>query len=139
MGRRFAGIHPPRPSSLVPHITITIIITITITTMPPRLQSTEPSKLLPPILRHLQSNPPDAYSAHQKARTTAARLIHSSHEDAAIEVLFGASKELLKVREWGSGCDLACYLVQVYTSAGVEVTPETRGMSSWTVEKWVDR
>jgi golgi to ER traffic protein 4 len=96
-------------------------------TMPPRAHPTDPSKLLPPILRHLQSTPPDAYSAHQKARTTAARLIHSSNEDAAIEVLFGASKELLKVREWGSGCDLGCYLVKVYTEAGVGVTDGSRG------------
>lgn len=38
-----------------------------------------------------------------------------------------SAKELLKVGESGSGCDLACYLVQVYGQADVEVTSESRG------------
>lgn len=95
--------------------------------MPPRALPTDPAKLLPPILRHLESSPPDAYSAHQKARTTAARLVHSGHDDAAVEVLYGASKELMKVKEWGSGCDLAVYMVQVYQGSEVVVTDESRG------------
>lgn len=100
--------------------------------MPPRAQPIDPKKLLPPILRLLtpESGSPDAYSAHQKARTTAARLINSGHNDAAIEVLFGSAKELLKLGEAGSGCDLTVYLLGVYRDAEVEVTSESRGECS---------
>lgn len=96
--------------------------------MPPRAHVTDPAKLLPPILRLLEQIPPDAYSAQQKARTTAARLLASAHYDSAIEVLFGSTKELLKLREWGSGCDLAVYLVQAYEKGEIEVTDESKGM-----------
>lgn len=95
--------------------------------MPPRAQPTDPAKLLPSILRYLESSPPDSYSAHQKARTTAARLVHSGHHDEAIQVLFTSSKELLKVREWGSGSDLGCYLVEVYRTKEVGVDAESKG------------
>ena len=95
--------------------------------MPPRAHVTDPAKLLPPILRLLEQSPPDAYSAQQKARTTAARLLASAHYDSAIEILFGCAKELLKLKEWGSGCDLAVYLVQVYEKAELEVTDESKG------------
>ncbi|KAJ9096483.1 hypothetical protein QFC20_006426 [Naganishia adeliensis] len=96
--------------------------------MPPRAHVTDPAKLLPPILRLLEQIPPDAYSAQQKARTTAARLLASAHYDSTIEVLFGSAKELLKLREWGSGCDLAVYLVQAYEKGEIEVTDESKGM-----------
>ncbi|KAJ9108951.1 hypothetical protein QFC21_000273 [Naganishia friedmannii] len=94
--------------------------------MPPRAHVTDPAKLLPPILRLLEQSPPDAYSAQQKARTTAARLLTSAYYDSAIEVLFGIAKELLKLKEWGSGCDLAVYLVQAYEKGEVEVTAESK-------------
>ena len=100
----------------------------TLDIMPPRAHVTDPAKLLPPILRLLEQSPPDAYSAQQKARTTAARLLASAHYDAAIEILFGSAKELLKLREWGSGCDLAVYLVQAYEKGEIEVTDESKGM-----------
>jgi hypothetical protein len=95
--------------------------------MPPRAHVTDPAKLLPPILRLLEQSPPDAYSAQQKARTTAARLLASTHYDSAIEILFGSAKELLKLKEWGSGCDLAVYLVQAYEKGEIEVTDESKG------------
>ena len=95
--------------------------------MPPRNLPTDPAKLTPPILRFLESSPPDSYSAHQKARTTAARLVHSSHKQEAIEVLFVSAKELLKIQEWGSGTDLGCYLVDVYRSAEVKVDSDSKG------------
>ncbi|KAJ9125435.1 hypothetical protein QFC22_000396 [Naganishia vaughanmartiniae] len=94
--------------------------------MPPRANITDPAKLLPPILRLLEQSPPDAYSAQQKARTTAARLLASAHYDSAIQVLFGSAKELLKLKEWGSGCDLAVYLVQAYERGEVNVTAESK-------------
>ncbi|KAJ9093600.1 hypothetical protein QFC19_008267 [Naganishia cerealis] len=94
--------------------------------MPPRAQVTDPAKLLPPILRLLEQSPPDAYSAQQKARTTAARLLASANYDSAIEVLFSSAKELLKLKEWGSGCDLAVYLVQAYEKGEVEVTADSK-------------
>lgn len=97
--------------------------------MPPRAHVTDPAKLLPPILRLLEQSPPDAYSAHQKARTTAARLLASAHFDSAIEILFGVAKELLKLKEWGSGCDLAVYLVQAYEKGEIKVTGESKGVS----------
>jgi hypothetical protein len=95
--------------------------------MPPRAHVTDPAKLLPPILRLLEQSPPDAYSAQQKARTTAARLLASTHYDSAIEILFGSAKELLKLKEWGCGCDLAVYLVQAYEKGEIEVTDESKG------------
>lgn len=95
--------------------------------MPPRNLPTDPAKLTPPILRYLESSPPDGYSAHQKARTTAARLVHSGHKHEAIQVLFVSAKELLKVKEWGSGTDLGCYLVETYRNAEVKVDSESKG------------
>jgi hypothetical protein len=98
--------------------------------MPPRRPnahtSTDPSVILPSILKLLTSTPPDAYSAHQKARTTAARL-DKSHPEAAIEVLFGVAKELMKLGEWGSAVDLGVYLVSVYEKSQVQVSVESRG------------
>lgn len=97
--------------------------------MPPRTLQTDPAKLLPSILRFISSSPPDAYSAHQKARTTAARLVHAEKYTEAIEILWTTAKELLKLGEAGSGCDLGVYMVQVYIQADVEVTSESRGES----------
>ncbi|KAG7562397.1 hypothetical protein FFLO_02177 [Filobasidium floriforme] len=94
--------------------------------MPPRNLPTDPAKLTPSILRYLESSPPDGYSAHQKARTTAARLVHSGHKQEAIQVLFISAKELLKVQEWGSGTDLGCYMVETYRSAEVQVDSESK-------------
>jgi hypothetical protein len=95
--------------------------------MPPRTLPTDPARLLPPIIRYLEATPPDAYSAHQKARTTAARLVHSGHKQEAIHVLFVSAKELMKVKEWGSGTDLGCYMVEVYKTAEIAVDTESRG------------
>jgi hypothetical protein len=103
--------------------------------MPPRNLPTDPAKLTPPILRFLESSPPDGYSAHQKARTTAARLVHSGHKQEAIQVLFVSAKELLKVQEWGSGTDLGCYLVEVYRNAEVDVDSESKGRC-WCLESF---
>lgn len=99
--------------------------------MPPRRAnahtSTDPTVLLPPLLKLLTATPPDAYSAHQKARTTAARL-DKAHPQAAIEVLFGVAKELMKIGEWGSAVDLGVYLVSVYEKSEVQVSVESRGL-----------
>lgn len=95
--------------------------------MPPRSLPTDPSALLPPILSHLASPTPDGYSAHQKARTTCARLIRSRHYDEAINVLLTTAKELFKCQEWGSGTDLGVYMIEVYRTAKVRVDSESKG------------
>jgi hypothetical protein len=95
--------------------------------MPPRTarsQPTEPSVILPPLLRSVESS---AYAAHQKTRTTAARLVAGGHHAEAAEVLFELAKALLKKEEWGSGVDLGLELVKVWDGAEVECDETTRG------------
>ncbi|THH29428.1 hypothetical protein EUX98_g4772 [Antrodiella citrinella] len=68
-----------------------------------------------------------AYEAHQKARTFAARYAKSSQYDTAIDVLFQSARELLKAGQPGSGTDLTAFLLDVYESKGEIVTDESRG------------
>ncbi|CED83811.1 Uncharacterized conserved protein [Phaffia rhodozyma] len=81
--------------------------------MPPRNQPTNPAEILPSLQSLVQTN---AYSAHQKTRTTAARLSAHGHVDAATEVLFEISKALLKKGEVGSGVDLAVFMINTTES-----------------------
>lgn len=95
--------------------------------MPPRTarsQPTDPATILPALLRSVESSP---YAAHQKSRTTAARLLAGGHQKEAAEVLFELSKALLKKDEWGSGVDLGIELVKVWEGAGVVCDETTRG------------
>lgn len=97
-------------------------------TMPPR--STRPptlDSLLPPILNNLTSTPPNPYSAHQKALTTAARLVSSGHQALAIEICFNAARELLKLGEGGSGSELGVRMVGIMGDSDVEVDEKSRG------------
>jgi hypothetical protein len=90
--------------------------------MPP---NPSPDRALNAILPLISSNQP--YEAHQKARTFASRYTKASQFDTAIEVLFQSGRELLKAGQAGSGTDLGCFLVDVYTSKGVKIDDETRG------------
>ncbi|OXG54285.1 cytoplasmic protein [Cryptococcus neoformans] len=91
--------------------------------MPPRKPQTLQS-LLPPILSLL----PNTYSAHQKALTTTARLLHASppQYDLAIEILFAVAKELLKAGEAGSGSELGVRMITIMGEAGIEVNESSR-------------
>ncbi|WVF68066.1 hypothetical protein IAT40_002829 [Kwoniella sp. CBS 6097] len=91
--------------------------------MPPR-SSRQPTleSLLPPILSLL----PNAYSAHQKALTTTARLVHSNNHALAIEILFNVAKELLKIGEGSSGVELGVRMVGIMGEGGVRVDDKSR-------------
>lgn len=93
-------------------------------TMAPRSIPTETAVILPPLLSLVQSN---AYSAHQKTRTTSARLISHGHPDEAIAVLFEVAKALLKTGETGSGVDLSTAMLAAYDGKAEQVTDESRG------------
>ncbi|KAG8948376.1 hypothetical protein FRC03_000731 [Tulasnella sp. 419] len=69
----------------------------------------------------------DAYSAHQKARTFAARYLKAKNYAVAVQVLFESAKELLKAGQQGSGTDLGGYLVDAYEASGEKITEESRG------------
>ena len=97
-------------------------------TMPPR--STRPptlEALLPPILNLLQPPLPNAYSAHQKALTTTARLNASGHQAIAIEILSAVAKELFKLGEAGSGAELGVRMLDIMKDSEVEVNDASRG------------
>jgi len=91
--------------------------------MPPKAH--DPQTLLAQILPLI---PTSAYSAHQKARTTYSRLVKSRppQYDVAIEVLFVAARELMKVKEFGSGSDLTGLLLDCYEKSGVGVDETSR-------------
>lgn len=96
--------------------------------MPPR--STRPPSLetlLPPILNNLTSTPPNPYSAHQKALTTAARLVSAGNHNLAIEICFHTARELLKLGEGGSGSELGVRMVGIMGDGEVEVDDKSRG------------
>ena len=89
------------------------------------------TKALNAILPLISSG--QAYEAHQKARTFAARYAKSpaaGSKDTAIDVLFQSSRELLKAGQMGSGVDLGAYLLEVYDIKGETVNAESRGMLS---------
>ncbi|WVN89758.1 uncharacterized protein L203_104988 [Cryptococcus depauperatus CBS 7841] len=91
--------------------------------MPPRRAQTLDT-LLPPILALL----PNTYSAHQKALTTTARLLHTNppQYSLAIEILFAVSKELLKGGEGGSGTELGVKMVDAMREGKVEIDEKSR-------------
>lgn len=66
------------------------------------------------------------YDLHQKLRTKAVRLLKKKDYTQAIQVLYDGSKQLLEQKEQGSGCDLACYMLTVYTQSEVKVNDESR-------------
>ncbi|BEI79580.1 hypothetical protein CcaverHIS002_0101090 [Cutaneotrichosporon cavernicola] len=82
--------------------------------------------LLPPILALIEQDPPNAYSAHQKALTTTARLVQSGHGPLAIEILSAAARELLKRREAASGSELGVRMIEIMVEVGVDVSDASR-------------
>ncbi|KAG0139758.1 hypothetical protein CROQUDRAFT_666046 [Cronartium quercuum f. sp. fusiforme G11] len=70
------------------------------------------------------------YAAHQKYRTSAARLLKSSEATAsqdAISLLFEGSRLLLQRQQLGSGTDLALMLIRdVYVGRKIAYTPDER-------------
>lgn len=92
--------------------------------MPPK-QSLD--KLLPPILALLRADPPNAYSAHQKALTTTARLVRSGQGALACEILFNVARELLKAGDTASGAELGVRMVEIMGEGGVKVDDKSRG------------
>ncbi|TDL25625.1 cytoplasmic protein [Rickenella mellea] len=90
--------------------------------MPPSPSS---SRALGAILPQIASG--QAYEAHQKARTFAARYVQSQQYDTAIDVLFQSARELLKAGQLGSGNDLSLFLLEVYDAKQEDVNIESRG------------
>lgn len=66
------------------------------------------------------------YELHQKLRTKAVRLLKKKDYDQCISILYDGSKQLLQQKEQGSGCDLATYMIQVYTQAEIKVDDQSR-------------
>lgn len=94
--------------------------------MPPR-QTLD--KLLPPILNLLHADPPNPYSAHQKALTTTARLARSGQGALAVEILFNVARELLKAGDTASGAELGVRMIELMIEGGVKVDDKSRGES----------
>ncbi|KAG0224787.1 hypothetical protein BGW41_004960 [Actinomortierella wolfii] len=80
------------------------------------------------VLKKLEKSVQDGnyYEAHQMYRTVANRYVKSHTYDEAIELLYSGSMLLLKKEQFGSGTDLATYVVEVYTLAKVPVTDQSR-------------
>ncbi|KAG0226526.1 hypothetical protein BGW42_003595 [Actinomortierella wolfii] len=80
------------------------------------------------VLKKLEKSVQDGnyYEAHQMYRTVANRYVKSHTYDEAIELLYSGAMLLLKKEQFGSGTDLATYVVEVYTLAKVPVTDQSR-------------
>lgn len=75
--------------------------------MPPRPTRTPTTaSLLTPILDLLAPPSPNAYSAHQKALTSVARVQNTAPR-VALDLCLAVARELLKLGEGGSGVELA--------------------------------
>jgi hypothetical protein len=82
-------------------------------------------------------NSGEYYAAHQKYRTTAARLVKAppsattlpfdDKAQEAAELLWDGARNLLEKGEGGSGTDLALYLIEVWTARGVACGDAERG------------
>ncbi|EJT50295.1 cytoplasm protein [Trichosporon asahii var. asahii CBS 2479] len=83
-------------------------------------------KLLPPILNLLRADPPNPYSAHQKALTTTARLVRNGQPELACEILFNVARELLKAGDTASGAELGVRMIEIMGEAGVKVDDKSR-------------
>ena len=67
------------------------------------------------------------YEAHQQLRVVASRYVKSQNWDAAIDILSEGSLSLLKAGQGGSGGDLGCYLIDVFSKAERPVDAEHKG------------
>lgn len=98
--------------------------------------SSPAQRALSNILPLITSESPDYYSAHQKARTSASRLVKPpaskpANYGAAVEVLFESAKELLKRGQLGSGVDLGSYMIEVLELSRDSVDDVSRGLFTW--------
>ena len=84
-----------------------------------------PAKALNAILPLIAAG--QAYEAHQKARTFAARYVKASQYDVAIDVLHQAAREMFKGGHLGSGTDLGVLMLDVYETRGETIDEESRG------------
>lgn len=66
------------------------------------------------------------YELHQKLRTKTVRQVKKQQYDEAITTLHQGALELLQKGEQGSGCDLAVYMINVYTLKPQQVDAESR-------------
>ncbi|KZS92031.1 cytoplasmic protein [Sistotremastrum niveocremeum HHB9708] len=94
--------------------------------------SASAQRALATILPLINSDTPDYYSAHQKARTSASRLVKPPASKppnyiSAIEVLFETAKELLKKEQQGSGVDLGTFMIDLMQQHEEKVTDTARG------------
>ncbi|KAL7424455.1 hypothetical protein Q5752_000139 [Cryptotrichosporon argae] len=95
--------------------------------MPPRqTRLPTPDALLPPILALLAPPAPNAYSAHQKALTTTARLAAAGHAALAADILAQVARELLRLGEAASGAELGARMCEIMGAAGVGVDDKSR-------------
>lgn len=69
------------------------------------------------------------YELHQKLRTKTVRLLRKNKFEEAIDILYDGCIQLLDMKEEGSACDLAEYLLDVYMKANVPMENVSRGMS----------
>ena len=90
--------------------------------MPPPPSSAKALNAILPLIAAGQ-----AYEAHQKARTFAARYIKANQHDVAIDVLHQAAREMFKGGHLGSGTDLGGFMCDVYETKGEAVDEESRG------------
>lgn len=67
-----------------------------------------------------------AYDLHQRLRTKAIRQLKKKSYDDAIKTISEGSIQMLEQKEQGSGCDLGCYLVDVYDQSGKPCDKSTR-------------
>jgi len=68
------------------------------------------------------------YELHQKLRTKTVRLLRKNKFDEAIVILYDGCIQLLDMKEEGSACDLAEYLLDVYMKGDVPMNDESRSM-----------
>lgn len=68
------------------------------------------------------------YELHQKLRTKTVRLLRKNKFDESIQILYDGAIQLLDMKEEGSACDLAEYLLDVYMKAQVPMNEASRSM-----------
>ncbi|SPO23011.1 related to GET4 - protein with a role in insertion of tail-anchored proteins into the ER membrane [Ustilago trichophora] len=66
------------------------------------------------------------YELHQKLRTKTVRQVKKKQYSEAISTLHSGSLDLLSQSEQGSACDLALYMIDVYTISDAAVDSESR-------------
>lgn len=66
------------------------------------------------------------YELHQKLRTKTVRQVKKKQYNEAISTLHSGSLDLLSQSEQGSACDLALYMIDVYTISDAAVDSESR-------------